>query len=513
MNKIKDQIFLVNNHILIRRQKLLLRFLSSVSARRAALMHYKSSPIDFIDDWMMTYDPRSTPAMLPFVMWERQKEYILWLKERYEKKEDGLVEKCRDAGVTYLSMAFSLWLFLFHEGSKVSFGSRKEALVDRVGDPDSIFEKGRILLRYLPKIILPTGFEIDKHCTFMKFVNPFNNSTITGEAGDNIGRGGRSSIYFKDESAFYERPLLIESALSQNSDVKIDMSTPNGAGNPYYHKRHGGKIPVFVFDWRDDPRKSEKWYAEQKEKLDPIIVAQEIDRDYFTSTENICIANEYLQAAINFEMEGIDSGEIVAGLDVADEGGDENCLYIRKGMKAFKIWFWKEGNTTQSARKAAFICKENNCNILMYDNIGVGAGVKGELSNKEFEWLTAIGVCTGESPTRGNYCEGKKNSDMFANLKAQLWWLMRRRIERTYEHKNKVKEYKSDELISLINDKQSITELCQPKYKFTGGGKILIESKKDMRTRGIKSPNRADAIILCYAYPFIHTKEIRFRTI
>ena len=75
MNKIKDQIFLVNNHILIRRQKLLLRFLSSVSARRAALMHYKSNPIDFIDDWMMTYDPRSTPAMLPFVLWERQKEY------------------------------------------------------------------------------------------------------------------------------------------------------------------------------------------------------------------------------------------------------------------------------------------------------------------------------------------------------------------------------------------------------------------------------------------------------
>ena len=508
-----SQIINQHNFTLIKRQRLLFSFLSSVEIKYAAMLHYKNNPVDFINDWMMTYDPRSKPAMLPFSLWERQKEYIKWLQERYIKKEDGLVEKCRDAGATYLSMAFSIWLFLFHEGSKVSFGSRKEALVDRVGDPDSIFEKGRILLRYLPKIFYPKGFDIDKSCTFMKFINHFNNATITGEAGDNIGRGGRSSIYFKDESAYYERPLLIESALSMNSDVKIDLSTPNGIGNPFYDKRHAGKIPVFIFDWREDPRKNQEWYEKQKDTLDPIIVAQEIDRDYFTSVENICIVNEYLQSTIDFDMGGLDSGEVIGGLDVADEGGDENCLFIRKGTKQVHLSFWKEGNTGQSARKAAFICKEYNCKILMYDNIGVGAGVKSEYSNEEYKWLTAIGVNTGREPTKGEYCPGKKNDDMFYNLKAQLWWLMRRRIERTYEHKNKLKIYQPDELMSLQNDKQLINELCRPKYEMRAGGKIIMESKEKMRARGIKSPNRADSCILCYAYPLVKAKEISFRVL
>jgi len=85
------------------------------------------------------------------------------------------------------------------------------------------------------------GFDIKWHAPHLKIVNPETESTITGEAGDNIGRGGRNSIYFKDESAFYEHPLTIDAALSQNSDVKIDVSTPNGIGNPFYQKRFAGE--------------------------------------------------------------------------------------------------------------------------------------------------------------------------------------------------------------------------------------------------------------------------------
>jgi phage terminase large subunit len=84
----------------------------------------------------------------------------------------------------------------------------------------------------------------------MRVLNPENGASIVGEAGDNIGRGNRTSIYFKDESAFYEHADAIDAALSQTSNCKIDVSTPNGAGNAFYRKRHGGKIKVFVFDWR-----------------------------------------------------------------------------------------------------------------------------------------------------------------------------------------------------------------------------------------------------------------------
>src|SRR5690606_36598743 len=124
--------------------------------------------------------------------------------------------------------------------SKSSFGSRKEALVDRLGDPDSIFEKARMMLRMLPAEFLPKGYDERQHATFMKLINPENGATITGEAGDNIGRGGRSGIYYVDEAAFLEHPERVDAALSENTDVRIDISSANGNANPFYQKRQSG---------------------------------------------------------------------------------------------------------------------------------------------------------------------------------------------------------------------------------------------------------------------------------
>jgi len=230
---------------------------SSDKVLRAHNIHYRANPVDFINDWMMTYDPRRTPAYLPFLLFPRQVEFVNWVLKLYHNQEDGLVEKSRDMGLTWLCMAVSIYLWTFQEGAKIGFGSHKQDKIDKLGDPDSIFEKGRMILTSLPKVLLPRGFNADKHTPFLKIINPANGSTITGESGDQIGRGGRSSIYWKDESAFYERPLKIEASLSMNSNVKIDISTPNGPGNPFYRKRFSGKIDVFVYDWRDDPRKDE----------------------------------------------------------------------------------------------------------------------------------------------------------------------------------------------------------------------------------------------------------------
>lgn len=457
--------------------------------------------VDFIEDWMWTYDPRVTPAWKPFLLWPRQREYMQWLLDRYHHKEDGLVDKSRDVGITWLSMAFSIWMWRFKEGNKIGFGSRKEMLVDRLGDPDSIFEKGRLILDRLPPEFLPVGFVSAIHSTHMKFINPENGNTITGEAGDNIGRGGRSTIYFKDESAFYERPLKIESALSQNSDVKIDLSTHNGIGTLFYQKRHSGNFPIFEFDWKDDPRKDEKWYNEQVVKLDPVIVAQEIDRDPGSSVENVLIPAKWVRAAVGLSIER--SGIKRAGLDVADEGADKNALAIAWGSVLEKIESWHKGNTTQTTRKAVDRCREFQCFNLRYDKIGVGAGVKGETSNEIYQDFRIVGLNSGSSPTPGCYeASGKTNSDMFRNLRAQMWWLLRRRFEKTYEHTTGIKNHPVDEMISIPNDVELITELSQPTYFFSDNGKIQVESKDDMRKRGVRSPNKADAVCMAFAPVF-----------
>jgi phage terminase large subunit len=481
------------------------RMRSDPSIVPAIKVYYKYNPADFISDWMVTYDPRKEPSFMPFVLWEKQREYIGWLWDRYQNKEDGLVEKCRDAGVTYLDAAFAAWLWIFWDGSKVAFGSRKEALVDKIGDPDTIFEKIRIILRNMPSEFMPSGYSEKNHATFMKVINPENGSTITGEAGDNIGRGGRNGLYFKDEAAFYERPELIDAALSQNSDVKIDVSTPNGNGNPFYKKRHGGKILVFVFDWRDDPRKDESWYQKQKDTLEPWILAQEVDRDYNASVEGICIPAKYVQAAVNFLK--VSSGAIVAGLDVADEhGADENCIVIRNGVKVYHCETWNGINTTKTSRYAISVCNDHMVDLLNFDSIGVGAGVRGELDSLK-EKITSEGrafpkvapVNVGSTELLGMYTIDRSDKDMFANLKASLWWRLRRRFERTYEHVNGIKEWPVDDMISIHNDIELISEISQPLRGFNEAGKIKIESKEKMKTRGIKSPNRADALALAFA--------------
>ncbi|EFT5357657.1 hypothetical protein H2382_004303 [Salmonella enterica] len=62
----------------------------------------------------------------------------------------------------------------------------------------------------------------------------------------------------------------------------------NGMNNPFAQKRHSGKIPVFTFHWRSDPRKDDEWYRKECEKIDnPIIVAQELDLNYQASAEGI----------------------------------------------------------------------------------------------------------------------------------------------------------------------------------------------------------------------------------
>src|SRR5690606_24682813 len=136
--------------------------------------------------------------------------------------------------------AVSVAMWLFHDGSSIGWGSRKQELVDRIGDPSSIFEKMRMLIMNTPRVFQPVGFNPDNCLHFMRLVNPENGATIIGEIGDDIGRGGRTLEYFKDESANYTRPEEIEAALSENTRCQIDISSVNGPNNVFYRKRDTG---------------------------------------------------------------------------------------------------------------------------------------------------------------------------------------------------------------------------------------------------------------------------------
>jgi phage terminase large subunit len=453
--------------------------------------------VHWINHWGWTYDPREPNSLLPFDLFPRQCDFLNWLAAREAEQESGVVEKSRDVGMTWLCVAYSLHGWLFRPGFAAGFGSRKLDLVDKRGDPDCIFEKLRFLLDNLPGWMRPAGFDPKRHDNEARFVNPASGATITGEGGDQIGRGGRKTIYFVDEAAFLEHPESIERSLSQTTRCRIDVSTPNGPGNPFARKRFSGKLPVFTFHWRDDPRKGEAWYAGFKSKHDPVTVAQEADIDYSASVEGICIPAAWVRAAINLSLP--ESGKTVCGLDIADEGKAKSVLIPRRGPVASRPIAWGQTNTTETAWKARDHAIAAGAAAVCYDSIGVGAGVKGtwQTSEKPLPFLT-FAVNVGESPSESVWPDGQSSKEKFLNLRAEIWWKLRARFERSYEYRELGVRHEPASMISIPDDPDLIAELSLPLVFRTDTGKIKLESKDAMRKRGVKSPDYGDSLALAF---------------
>ncbi|MGL5923836.1 terminase large subunit domain-containing protein [Chroococcidiopsis sp.] len=480
----------------IRRRLEILGRIKTNSKKQLAITLSAKDPVIWVNDFVWTYDPRITPATMPFDLFPRQVEFIRWLSDRYVLREDGLAEKSRDVGFTWLCAAFMVHHWLFHSGFKGTVGSRKESLVDRMGDPDTIFEKMRLILQLLPPWMLPSYQD-----SYMRLLNHQNGNSITGESGDNMGRGGRSSLYIIDEAAFIERPQKVDAAISQNSDVKIYVSTPNGSGNPFAQKRLSGAIPVFTFRWQDDPRKDQAWYQKQVDTLDPVIVASEIDIDYSASIEGIFIEAKWVRAAIDYPLSA-QGASVTAGLDVATTGKNKNVFVVRQGNKAIAVKEWQGLNTTETTFKAQELIKSFKATHLNFDVDGVGAGVAGTLETTPNLGFTFTSVHGSGSPSVFFWVgENKTSKEKFYNKRAEHYGLLRERFRKTYEMVEGIAEYLEDELISIPNHATLIAQLSQPLRKFTSNGKILLESKDEMRRRGVESPDYADALMYAFIDP------------
>lgn len=515
-----------------------LKFVDDVEYRKGAVQYYRTHPWEFINHWCVTYDPRNagggdTPSTMPFVLFQRQQEYIQFLYALVTAEQSGIVDKSRDMGATWLSCAFSVWLWLFKPGSSVGWGSRKEDLVDRIGDPDSIFEKMRIIIRNLPPMFWPIGFNERMHFSHMRILNPETGSSITGEAGSNIGRGGRKLIYFKDESAHYEHPEAIEAALGDNTRIQVDISTPFGVGTVYDRKRDMSKVwipgdPIvpgnlysFIFDWSDHPAKDEAWYkSREKDARDKGLLhlfRQEVDRDPAASLTGIIIPAEWIKAAVDAHLKlDLDPiGLYIGGFDPYDQGGDRHAFAIRKGLLLMACDEWAEGDTGDATRFVIQQTAGTRPIAIQYDSVGIGAGVKTEVNRliREegtralpdgvtfFPWDGGDKVQNPSQRFIPGDVSTPKNEDIFGNLKAQGWWELRMRFEKTYRmvnEKDRNTRFPPEQLISLSSEmprlRQLIRELSQPVRKMTASLQIIVDKKPE----GAMSPNLADACMMAF---------------
>lgn len=200
-------------------------------------------------------------------------------------------------------------------------------------------------------------------------------------------------------------------------------------------------------------------------------------------------------------------GANIGGFDVADDGPDKNAFIARHGILVHHAEEWADMDPNSATRHVFNEALRLSVELVNFDDIGVGAGAKGEARTQkekhpsallEFVGFTASAAVSG--PT-AEYMPGKKNQDMFLNLKAQAWWLVADRFRNTYNAVNG-QPYDPENLISLDGHLPHLDQLCaelaQPRREMTNG-KIKVESKESLAKRGIKSPNLADALIMAFA--------------
>lgn len=180
----------------------------------------------------------------------------------------------------------------------------------------------------------------------------------------------------------------------------------------------------------------------------------------------------------------------VWGLDVAYKGDDSNALIRRNSVGVLpEIQVWGGVDTMYTANKVHQIWKATpearRPTGIYIDVVGYGAGVHDRLLE---QGLPVFGINVGETAL---------NSDQFRNLSTELWWACREWLE-TRAHTLPVCDGSCPDRQACVHDRL-IMEMTSRQYDPTTAGKLLIESKKDMKKRGYKSPDVADALMLTFA--------------
>lgn len=213
------------------------------------------------------------------------------------------------------------------------------------------------------------------------------------------------------------------------------------------------------------------------------------------------IKYSWIEAAVDAHKKlGLDlRGARAVGYDVADGGADKNACAIFDGGVCLELdeWAAPEDQLHESTMRA---WSHVNNGRLIYDSIGVGAHVGSTLKTigaKEYYKFNAAGAIVNPD---AEYAPKIKNREKFENLKAQAWQDVADRFRNTYRAVTYGDKFDTCELISICGNMPKIEqlklELSSPRKRYSKKGLDMVESKDEMSSRGIASPNLADSFIM-----------------
>lgn len=217
-----------------------------------------------------------------------------------------------------------------------------------------------------------------------------------------------------------------------------------------------------------------EWVAKRLEKWgedSPLWISRVLGEFPDVSTDTL-IRLSWIEAAQRRVLEP--SAPDVLGVDVARQGSDETVITHRRGPVFRTLKVTRQEDTMQTTGRVVVALNETKASEARIDAVGIGAGVFDRLIELK---KPAVEMQSGQAA---------KDPERFANARAEWWWGLRERFE-------------SGDIDIDPADDELAAQLSQIKYKFTSRGQILIESKEDMKKRGLASPDRGDGHMLAAA--------------
>ncbi len=312
-------------------------------------------------------------------------------------------------------------------------------------------------------------------------------------------------LFIVDEASGVADPIMeaIDGTLSGPENKLLMCGNPTRTSGYFYrsHHQNRGDFRTHKVSSRDSKRTNRK-NIERLEKQygqDSDVVRVRVDGEFPRAEPDTFIPLELAEAAAVREVyvrildedtgewsQPIpDTAEIEIGVDVARFGDDETVIVPRIGLMVPFIRTYTKQDTMVTAGWAISAAKElmrtygrPRCTIKVDDD-GVGGGVTDrirEVVREEGLYIDVIDCHNG----------GKADDhDHYDNWGTEAWANIRELLQAGE--------------IQIPNDEDLIGQLSTRKYTVTSKGRVILESKKDMKKRGLRSPDRADALVLAFA--------------
>jgi phage terminase large subunit len=242
--------------------------------------------------------------------------------------------------------------------------------------------------------------------------------------------------------------------------------------NGDWRQKITSKLPapwLITPDWVAD--KWQKWCGGSKAGEENPLWVSRVMGQFPKISKDTLIQLNWITDAQNRILEPSDPATL--GCDIARYGEDETVIVYRQGTCARVLTTSMQESTMQTSGRIIQALRSTSAIEARIDADGLGAGV--------FDRLNEQGQPVVEMRSGGS----ARDKEQFLNARAEWYWGLRERFEKGE--------------IAIDKDEELAAQLSDIKYKFTSRGQIQIESKDEMKRRGVHSPDRADALMLAFA--------------